>query len=361
MLSRGMKKFYVYSIIFGVVFILMLAPIVVPYYARDSAFSVFNDGPEGTSHFYKELMTRAPPESFTSNEEQFLSTIIGSLTTLPTDEAGSSVLLIMGPSRSYGGQELDTLETFVSSGGTIVIADDFGTGNEVLDGVGIEERFAGTLLRDLVYEDASSLPLAYAGATNVLYLNNATAILNASTTILTSSPLSFLDEDENAARDGDEALQSHTIAAKTHVGEGVVYLISDPSILTNDGLGREGNGAFALSILERASEGFERTIYINEAHVGARGGLEAIELVIEAPNAPFLRWALVAVLAAVLIIEGGVIGKLSRAFDRLLRRLLGDEKKHIKNLDQEELITHLRQRHPEWSSRGLNAFFSKFK
>jgi hypothetical protein len=50
-----MRRFYLYSAIFGISFIMVFVPIVVPMLTREADYSVFNGGWNGSSSFYKDV------------------------------------------------------------------------------------------------------------------------------------------------------------------------------------------------------------------------------------------------------------------------------------------------------------------
>jgi hypothetical protein len=54
--------------------------------------------------------------------------------------------LILVPYTGFSDVELGQLRSYVVSGGTLVLLDDYGFGNEVLSGLGLRMRFMGDTL-----------------------------------------------------------------------------------------------------------------------------------------------------------------------------------------------------------------------
>ena len=68
------------------------------------------------------------------------ATTIDTLSALPSNPHGTAMLLV--PYVQFSAGELSELNSYVSNGGTLVVLDDYGFGNQVLSGVGLSMRFA---------------------------------------------------------------------------------------------------------------------------------------------------------------------------------------------------------------------------
>ena len=162
------------------------------------------------------------------------------------DEAlpGGSLLAIIGPNLEFTTQDASTIHTFLDAGGTVLLADNFGTGNLLLEALGVNIRISGKPLADLYfYTRSSGFPIAYDFSPSPLTAN-LTAIAfnhpsylsapNSSATILaSSSPFSFIDLDEGHPA-ANESLASYAIIATSTVGKGSLIIIADPNIFTNE-------------------------------------------------------------------------------------------------------------------------------
>ncbi|SEL38571.1 DUF4350 domain-containing protein [Haloferax larsenii] len=181
-------------------------------------------------------------------------------------------------------EQLAALRSFVRAGGTLVVADDYGTGgNAVLEGVGADARFDGRVLRDerLYYRDPA-LPIArnvtqhnFTTGVEALTLNYGTAIYADSATTLgengtpvvaangtaelpesltplvRASTFSYLDTNGDGEPDPREPMAAHPVATVEPVGNGRVVAVSDPSLFINAMLDRPGNRAFASALVEQ--------------------------------------------------------------------------------------------------------------
>jgi len=176
---------------------------------------------------------------------------------------GKSLLAIIGPSIEFSTQESLKIHEFLSDGGIVLLADDFGTGNSLLQGLNITARFSGKGLSDLYYyEKQPSFPLIYNFAPSQVTANVTSLILNRPTYIelqnnsanLTqlafSSPFSFIDTHGVNKPLPNETLDSYLIIASVIVGEGELILISDPNMFTNQMITLHDNRRLFMNILE---------------------------------------------------------------------------------------------------------------
>ncbi len=153
----------------------------------------------------------------------------------------ATVSLVLIPRRVMTSEELQRVNEFVRRGGTLVLLDDFGFGNQVAEGLGLELRFSGKPLLDpLINQKNQHLPKASflpPGAQNRVFLglNRPSSIDGAAPgqALATSSPFSYLDENRNNTVDLNEPAGPFTVGAETPLGLGKIVLISDPSILIN--------------------------------------------------------------------------------------------------------------------------------
>ena len=145
----------------------------------------------------------------------------------------NSTLFILGPSRDFTLDEVDAVKGYLESGGRVVLADDFGTGNQLLSGLGVDSRFSGELLFDSVFYkvrpefprllnfttfDVKEVVLNYA---TVLSVGNGMQVLES------SSPLSYIDSN------GTIIPSSYPVLGWVSYGNGRLFLLSDSSVFIN--------------------------------------------------------------------------------------------------------------------------------
>lgn len=164
-------------------------------------------------------------------------------------EASNSTLFIIGPSRDFNRDDIEAVKGFLESGGKVVLADDFGTGNQLLEGLGLETRFSGELLVDPVFFD--TVP-EYPRILNFKYSDVGDIVLNYGTTLLvrnsfqvieSSSPVSYFNNSEGVESG------PFPVLGRISYGAGVLCLLSDSSVFLNTMIGKAGNRGLLLSLV----------------------------------------------------------------------------------------------------------------
>ena len=160
---------------------------------------------------------------------------------LPLSPTGSTLIAI--PYHKFNHVELEETHRFVIRGGTLVLADDYGFGNEVLEYFGLRARFSGQALLDPMsnyknkwFPRISRLaPSALTSNVESLILNHASSLDNveSSEVLASSSVFSFLDLDGDELRDEGEPTGPLPVISQHSLGSGKVILIADPSLFIN--------------------------------------------------------------------------------------------------------------------------------
>ncbi|MEM3070946.1 MAG: DUF4350 domain-containing protein [Candidatus Bathyarchaeia archaeon] len=171
------------------------------------------------------------------------------------DGARSLALLLLGPSTPFNPDEVRPVERFLSSGGLLILADDFGTGNQLLSALGIGFKLNGSLLLDPLFKVKSRrLPeIIHIAGVEVegVALNYATVISGEGyRSLASSSSFSFLDLNNNQEWDPDEPKGPFPVAAEAGYGAGRIIVVSDPSFMINCMFDMEGNAEFAAHLLK---------------------------------------------------------------------------------------------------------------
>jgi len=162
------------------------------------------------------------------------------------DEAmpSGSLLAIMGPNLEFTTHDASVIHAFLDAGGTVLLADNFGTGNLLLEALGVNVRISGKPLADLYfYTRNPEFPITYDFSPSPLTAN-LTAIVfnhpsylvaaNSSATILaSSSPFSFIGLNQGHPV-ANESAASYPVIAISTVGKGSLIVIADPNIFTNE-------------------------------------------------------------------------------------------------------------------------------
>ncbi|MEM2739204.1 MAG: DUF4350 domain-containing protein [Candidatus Bathyarchaeia archaeon] len=193
---------------------------------------------------------------------------IDDLRILGAADPGISVLAVVGPSKGFDGYEVEAIWRFVSSGGMLLVLDDFGYANTLLEGLNLRFRFNGSLLLDPLFMERCRIApkiidVGMEGFEPVegVRLNYATIIDGDSFDILAySSSFSFLDLDYDLSWDRGEPLGPFPVAVSARMGSGSVVAVSDSSIFINSMLSYDGN----YRLLDRLLSG--RIVYLDLSH-----------------------------------------------------------------------------------------------
>lgn len=227
--------------------------------------------------------------------EQFQASTINSLDSLPAEPEGTSLVLV--PYLELTESEMKKVRDYVSHGGTLMLLDDYGYGNEVLEYLGIDPRFTQGALMDPIFNyknkrlprvtDFGAVPVAE--DVESIVLNHATSLSGVleSEVVAWSSRFSFLDMNHNSAWDEGEPKGPLPVAAALPVNKGYVVLVADPSILINSMEGMEDNYGFIESIIE--SQDLQPEVLVDQSHLPeasldeAKGVLERIRSRLSSP------------------------------------------------------------------------------
>jgi hypothetical protein len=189
--------------------------------------------------------------------KEFDASTIDSLDGLPESPEGSALIII--PYLEYSDEELLKLKGFVEQGGTLVLLDDYGFGNEILEYFGLKIRFADKPLLDPLFcyrnqwlpKITDFAPAISQKNITVVVLNHATILQDVPPidVVAWSSPSSFLDININERQEPSERTGPFIIAAKSQLGKGTLVLASDPSIMINSMVNRDDNFAFMRELI----------------------------------------------------------------------------------------------------------------
>jgi len=213
-----------------------------------------------------------------------------SLDDLPPLPRGSTLILV--PYLEFTPTELRELNTFVTNGGTLVLADDYGHGNQVLEHLGLKARFSGQSLLDpfFCYKNQWFPRISHIVSSPVtsniksLVLNHATCLTNIETSdvLALSSSFSFLDLNGNQEWDEDEPTGTLPVISSHNLGNGKIILISDPSILINSMETTGSNHTFIQNITAITTS----ELIIDQSHLPP-SNLSQTKNLLAAIHAPF--------------------------------------------------------------------------
>ena len=164
----------------------------------------------------------------------------------------NSTLLIIGPSLNFTHSEALSIKSFVLHGGTLILLDDYGTGNQLLKLMDIHIRFAKSVLRDPLFKyKSSALPLIKTIDGKKLVFNYGTVLkVGEGKCLAWSSPFSYLDLNDNGVHDPHEPVGPFCVAAVVRLGRGRVIVIADSSLLINSMIKLGNNEQFVMKFVK---------------------------------------------------------------------------------------------------------------
>jgi hypothetical protein len=373
MISARAKRLYVITATVTVAVLVLSLSLIAPILSTTEDFSIYNTGWNGTSALAISAYRSGSvvPTLALSSTGSDLTVVNLPLDSFDLDPATSS-LIIIGPSKPFTASEGGLVGDFVRNGGRLLLANDFGSGNSLLEAMDATSRFSGHLLMDLAFEKKPEFSVCFDIDRNNNITEGVTAILmNFATTIeagentsviAMSSVASYQDMHENRLRDWNDPLGPFPVIAMEHLGLGQILLFSDPSIFINGMLGQLDNELLANNTM-LFIEGGAREVFFDESH---RNYLDpvAVSVTTLGQFSDFAKGFMVALIAIVLLTFLTEYPRIAARdiFKRavwLLRAILNilyrkrDVKGKPKPLTEDELIVAVMERHPEWKRSVL--------
>jgi len=160
----------------------------------------------------------------------------------PVELAGyhNATLLMIAPDREITAEEGAAYRDFVARGNTLLLADDFGSGNSLLRAMGssIVIRPGNLSSVDRAYADAGMVVAYPAGNTGYLPAGSAlvldrAASLTGGEPLLATTIFSWVDETPDGKLTEGEVLGRYTVMAQEKIGTGTLMVLADPSIFVN--------------------------------------------------------------------------------------------------------------------------------
>lgn len=200
---------------------------------------------------------------------------INSLAELPSLPQQHTLVLV--PYINPEATELSRMKQFVSDGGSLLLLDDYGYGNNILKYLDLQVRFDNRPLLDPLFSYKNQrMPRVTDFAPEVeeagikgLTLNHATGLagLEEPEVLARSSPTSFLDTNDDQINGPDEPKGPFPVAAKLRYGQGTIILVADPSIMINSMVGRDDNNRFLQYLSHPPAAERPATVLVDNSHL----------------------------------------------------------------------------------------------
>lgn len=194
--------------------------------STNQEFSQYNPNWNGTSQFFSNL------------DRHHTVMLLDSTQLVPYKN--TALLLIIAPEHSPTGAEITAYQAFLDRGNTIVLADDFGTGSEILKRIGsritIQKGNLSSIDREyadpytiVVYPVENKSPVENCGA---LIMDRA-ASLDGGEPLVMTSILSWVDTNGDRRITANEEIGEFPVISAEGISRGRIVVISDPSIFIN--------------------------------------------------------------------------------------------------------------------------------
>jgi hypothetical protein len=265
---------------------------------------------------------------------------------LASFEPNKTAFVILGPKENFSEKDIGIIKNFVESGGLLVLADDYGSGNELLNKMTTSVSFSNMLLRDDISSWKNGIfPSASTSIANVsnITMNYATSLVikNDSVKVLSSSSR-FSRISKNEFERGE--IGSYPVICKFSYDKGEIVAIADPSIFINSMLPMEGNKRLLEELVgNRTSVIFddsESMPYVSYSDY----------LIKTNPSIQYLFAGIVIFLVFIYMNRGKIV---------LFARKKTSNQGH-NELDEEHIISDILKRN-KWSERKLMLFKTRLK
>jgi len=240
----------------------------------------------------------------------------------------NSTILMLGPSKPYTEYEIATIRDYLEAGGRVVLTDDFGTGNSLLQGLGLETRFSGELMQDTLFKEKKMMPRIFF-IEKTVYTTGVTELVMNYPTVLNgtgSSQIVAMTSSSSTLGSNTESSGPYPVMTITTFGKGTIIAISDSSTFINSMIER-GNNTRLLRNIVVGTAVIDETHSVTTRLTEVKAMMAGIYTFLSHPEVKYG-------LAAVMMV--GVFKV----------RWVGNEEK----IDE---VEEALQRHPEWDRKEL--------
>ncbi len=364
---QQVKTAYMYLIVMGIGVTLVILSIMVPVVSSDADFSLYNTGWNGCSKFGTDIYNTGSfvptvdisGSSQKSIQHETLDKLDGKIT--PKD----SCIIIIGPKTDFNDDkdenEVGFLHDFLRGGGIVLLADDFGSGNDLLERLNTTTRISRTPMYDLAFENNVNFAVTTEMTNHPITKDVSMLILNIPYTItpsrsaepvFNSSSTSWLDAIDNKEKDEEESIGPFPLMTSEKYGRGELIVLSEPSLLINNmnDPTRADNAIFVQNLIDYLTEGRNATI-IDEAHRDINDPVSFTNQFVSLMDDPYKKIGVLITISVIFIILNTSYPKRSlEGVRRIIERLLAErpEKK-----DRRSPLEITMEKHPDWDRRVL--------
>lgn len=223
--SNGKTRRLAVDVAVGIILVIAASALLLHLSSTDAEFSRYNLQWNGTSDFFDALESRG-------------SVMIRDPAVLGSRQ--NETLLMIAPRRAPTEAEGTEYERFVNTGNTLVLVDDFGSGNEILEAIGSSVRLDHGKLSSHSREfEVSYAPIGYPVAGRWLVADLSKVVFNHPVAVsggyplINTTHLSWIDDDGDGRVNRLEPMKQFTVATVEDIGPGRVVVIGDASLFIN--------------------------------------------------------------------------------------------------------------------------------
>ncbi|MBN1540164.1 MAG: hypothetical protein JW939_08475 [Candidatus Thermoplasmatota archaeon] len=355
------KTAYRYFLIMGTGITLLVISVMVPVLSSDADFSIYNSGWNGCSDLGRDVYRTGsfiPTVDISGSTEERVAH--GSFSELrDMIRPGETSLMIIGPSTEFTRIEGEFVHDLLMRGGTLLLADDFGTGNQLLSYLNTTTRITEKRMLDLSYMKDTGFSVTTETTDHPVCDNVSMLMLNAPSTIspspgarsvLNSSRTSWIDLDGDERLGDDEPLGPFPLMTVEKYGRGELIVLSEPSLLINQMNDHMDNGRFVLNIVDIVTAGKETTV-IDESHRDVNDPVRFMNFMVTDLGTDQKVGLLVLVTVIFIFLNTPFPGKIMKGARKLIDRVF-QERERAKEKSDEPLEV-VASRHPDWDRRVL--------
>jgi hypothetical protein len=275
MMNQNVKRLYQAVLLVFISGFLIFIAAGSPIVLNTSDFSIYNTGWNGCSKIAVDTYNTGKFLPTFTYDKTTISPVQKSFTDYELDSMNSTILII-GPQTPFTSDEAFYIEHFLKNGGMLLLADDFGTSNSLLNQINASSRFSNELMLDLSFEKSASFVTIFNinNQSHALIENISGFLLNYPSSLIVkednlvlafSSEMSWIDKNLNGKEDSNEDRGPFCVYAVESYGKGEIILFSGPSLLINSMNDQLDNGEFKNNLLRYLFKGRD-TVLIDESH-----------------------------------------------------------------------------------------------
>ena len=355
-----MKTAYRFLIVLGLGAVLLLFSIMIPVASSDADFSIYNTGWNGCSQLgvkaYQTGSFLPSVDISASSEESIHHLPLNELELDPSDSA----IMIIGPAIDFDKEEASYIDDYMRRGGIVLLADDVGTGNQLLSGLkDTTTRIGGDIIADLSFDKQPEFGVTtnftdhnITKGINRLLMNYPSTVIPSvrCISLINSSEASWLDINGNDDIDPDESLGPFNIMTIERYGRGSLIVLSEPSLLINQMRNKFNNSVLVDNLIEFMTED-RSTLVIDEYHRDSANPVQITTNFVKRMDFASKIGILVGITALFILISTPYPRRAWKLLERLLNKLLAEEA--VKRITKEEVMTTIYKEHPDWDRKVL--------